>query len=84
MAGAVKKSTIYLSEDLHKAVRMKSAETGDTVSQIIEEAVGALLAEDLEDLETIKKRSKGPFVSYEQLLKNLKKDGTIYNRFSES
>ena len=77
MAGAVKKSTIYLPENLHKAVRMKSAETGDTVSEIIEEAVEALLAEDLEDLEAVKKRRKGPFVSYEQLLKNLKKDGAI-------
>jgi predicted DNA-binding protein len=77
MAGAVKKSTIYLSENLHKAIRMKSAETGETVSDIIEEAVAAHLAEDYEDLDSVTKRSKGPFISYEQLLKNLKKDGTI-------
>ncbi len=77
MAGAVKKSTIYMRDDLHKAVRMKAAETGESVSDIIGEAVETLLAEDLEDLDSIKKRKKGPFISYEQLLKNLKKDGII-------
>ena len=78
MAGsAVRKSTIYLRDDLHKAVKIKAAETDKSVSEVIEEAVEVLLQEDLEDLETVKKRSRGPFVTYEQLLKNLKKDGVI-------
>lgn len=77
MAGAVRKSTVYLKDRLHKAVKMKAAETDKSVSEIIEEAVESLLQEDLEDLDVVKKRSKGPFVTYEQLLKNLKKDGVI-------
>lgn len=77
MSGAVKKSTIYMRDDLHKAIRMKAAETDRSVSDIIEEAVEQLLAEDHDDLNELKKRSKGPFVSYEQFLKGLKKDGII-------
>ncbi len=77
MASAVRKSTIYMKDSLHKAVKMKAAETDRSVSEIIEEAVETLLQEDLQDLDVVKKRSKGPFISYEQLLKNLKKDGLI-------
>ncbi len=77
MASAVRKSTIYMKDSLHKAVKMKAAETDRSVSEIIEEAVETLLQEDLQDLDVVKKRSKGPFISYEQLLKNLKKDGVI-------
>lgn len=77
MSSAVRKSTIYMRDDLHKAVKMKAAETDKSVSEIIEEAIEVLLQEDLEDIQTVKKRSSGPFISYEQLLKNLKKDGVI-------
>lgn len=77
MGHAVKKSTIYMRDELHKAVRMKAAETERSVSDIIEEAVEQLLAEDHEDLSELKKRTKGPFQSYEQFLKELKKDGII-------
>lgn len=77
MSGTVKKSTIYMRDDLHKAIRMKAAETERSVSDIIEEAVEQLLAEDHEDLTELKKRAKGPFMSYEQFLKGLKKDGVI-------
>lgn len=75
--GAVRKSTIYLRDELHKAIKIKAAETDKSVSEVIEEAVEILLQEDLEDIQTVKKRGRGPFVSYEQLLKNLKKDGVI-------
>jgi len=77
MAGAVKKSTIYLNDDLHKAIKHKSAETGDSISAIIEDALKGMLTEDLEDLKAIKDRRKEKFITYEQLLKNLKKDGII-------
>jgi hypothetical protein len=78
MAGAaVRKSTIYMKDSLHKAVKIKAAETDRSVSEIIEEAVETLLQQDLQDLDIVKKRSKGPLLSYEQLLKNLKKDGVI-------
>ena len=77
MASALRKSTIYMRDDLHKAVKIKAAETDQSVSEVIEEAIHILIQEDHKDIETVKKRSRGPFLSYEQLLKNLKKDGII-------
>jgi hypothetical protein len=47
---STKRATIYLDEDLHRALRMKSAVTDRTISDIVNEAVRRDLAEDAEDL----------------------------------
>lgn len=71
------KATVYLDDDLHQALRLKAAETRESMSALVNEAVRAVLSEDLEDLEDWKKRRNEEPIAYEKFLKQLKADGTI-------
>ena len=72
-----KRSTIYLDPALHKALRLKALETSRSMSEIINEAVREALAEDAEDLAAFEERADEPLISYEQMLKKLKKNGRV-------
>ncbi len=71
------KATVYLDDDLHQALRLKSAETHESMSELINDALRTALAEDLEDLSDWKKRRNETPIAYEALLKQLEADGTI-------
>jgi predicted DNA-binding protein len=77
MATLSKRSTIYLDPVLHQALRIKALETSRSMSEIINEAVKEALAEDAEDLAAFDERADESLVSYEQMVKRLKKDGRI-------
>jgi plasmid stability protein len=72
-----KRATIYLDPALHKALRIKAAETSRSMSEIVNEAVKQALAEDAEDLAAFEVRANEPLVSFENMLKEMKKDGRI-------
>ena len=72
-----KRSTIYLDPSLHQALKIKSLETSRSMSDIINDAVKEALAEDAEDLAVFDKRREEPLISYEDMIKRLKKDGRI-------
>jgi len=72
-----KRSTIYLDPALHQALRIKALETSRSMSEIINEALRQALAEDAEDLAAFEERVNEPLISYEQMVKRLKKDGRI-------
>ena len=71
------KATLYLDESVHKALRLKSVETRQSMSELANDALKAALLEDLEDIEDWKKRRKEKTISYGELLSQLKEDGTI-------
>ena len=50
MATQTKRATIYFDPVLHKALRLKAAETSRSITEIVNEAVREALAEDAEDL----------------------------------
>jgi metal-responsive CopG/Arc/MetJ family transcriptional regulator len=77
MKTSVKRATIYLDEELHKALRMKTAVTSKTISELVNDAVRYSLAEDEADLSAYRERINEPVVSYEQFVKELKKRGRI-------
>lgn len=77
MATLSKRSTVYLDPALHQALRIKALETSRSMSDLINEAIKEALAEDAEDLIAFEERAKEPVVSYEQMVKRLKKDGRI-------
>jgi predicted transcriptional regulator len=77
MAPQVKRATIYLDPDLHKALRLKAVETSRSVSQLVNDAVREALAEDAEDLAAFEERVGEPLISYDEMVKRLKKDGRI-------
>lgn len=72
-----KRSTIYLDPDLHRALRLKSIETSRSVSDLVNKAIRDFLAEDAEDLAAFDQRALEPLISYEAMIKKLKKDGRI-------
>ena len=77
MATQQKRSTIYLEPDLHRAVKLKSAHTNRSISDIVNESLRAALREDEEDLAAFEERAGDPVMSYEALLAKLKADGKI-------
>ncbi len=77
MATQAKRATIYLDPDLHKALRLKAVETSRSVSELVNNAVREALAEDAEDITAFEERVKEPLVSYDKMVKRLKKDGRI-------
>lgn len=72
-----KRSTIYLDPTLHHALRLKALETSRSMSEIINEALRESLAEDAVDLAVFDERADESLISYEQMVKRLKKDGRI-------
>jgi len=72
-----KRATIYFDEDLHRALRVKAAETERSVSELVNEAVRRSLGEDFEDLSAFADRVAEPNLSFEAVVKDLKRDGKI-------
>jgi hypothetical protein len=72
-----KRATVYFEPALHQAVRLKAVHTNKSVSEIVNEAVRAVLREDQEDLSAFDDRVAEPVISYEVLLKDLKAHGKI-------
>ena len=77
MATQTKRATIYFDPDLHKALRLKAVETSRSVSELVNKAVKEALAEDAEDLLPFDERADEPLISYDEMVKRLKKDGRI-------
>ena len=77
MIKPIKRATVYLDPDLHRVLKLKAAETSRSVSDLVNEAVRHELTQDQEDLQAFNDRVNEPTISYEQLLKDLKRDGKI-------
>ena len=77
MATQTKRTTIYLDADLHKALRLKAVTISQSVSELVNDAVRRSLAEDAEDIAAFEERAKEPLISYDEMVKRLKKDGRI-------
>lgn len=77
MSEATKRSTIYFDPQVHAALRLKAANSDRSISEIVNEAVRAALAEDREDLSAFSDRVAEPTMSYEALLDDLKAHGKI-------
>jgi hypothetical protein len=74
---ASKRSTVYLEPTLHRALRLKSAETDRTISDLINDAVREALAEDADDLAAVEARKREPRRSFETFVADLKRRGRL-------
>jgi plasmid stability protein len=77
MSELSKRSTIYFDPELHRALRLKAAETHRSVSEIVNDALRQALREDQEDLAAFDERVAEPTISYEALLNDLKAHGKL-------
>jgi len=77
MATPAKRATIYLDPFIHKALKLKALETSRSVSDLVNQAVREALAEDAEDLAAFEQRASDPLLSYDEMVRRLKRDGRI-------
>lgn len=73
------KATLYLDSKMYTTIKIRAAETGQTISALMNEALAAQLQEDLQDITDIRSRlarSEKP-LSYESALQELKASGTL-------
>lgn len=77
MQAKTKRSTIYLEEQLHRALRLKAAELDASMSDIVNDALRLSFIEDAEDLVDIKKRAREKSVSFEEFVTGLRARGQI-------
>ena len=77
MSTITKRATVYFDPKLHQALRMKAAITHHSMSDIVNDAVKFVLAEDAEDLAAFEERSFEPNLDFEDVLKELKESGKL-------
>ena len=77
MTEPAKRSTIYFTPEVHKALRYKAALNHCSVSELVNDAVRHALQEDQQDLAAFDNRVSEPTISYEALLEDLKAHGKI-------
>jgi len=73
------KATLYLDSDKYKTLKLRAVETGQSISSLMNEAMAAQLAEDLEDITSIRSRLKkgDEPLNYESALQELKNAGKL-------
>lgn len=77
MKNPQKRATIYFDPDLHRALRLKAADTDRSVSELVNEAVKLRFADDAEDLAAFEERAGEANLDFETVLKDLKRRGKI-------
>lgn len=77
MKAATKRATVYFDSQIHRALRLKAAETDRSISELVNDAVRLNLAEDAEDLAAFEERANEPNLAFEDVLKDLRKRGNL-------
>mgnify|MGYP000618011244 CR=1 FL=1 len=72
-----KRTTVYFEPDLHKALRLKSAVSERSISEMVNDAVRHSLAEDAEDLAAFDERADEPTLDFEDFIKRMKRSGKL-------
>ena len=77
MSALTKRTTVYLEDSLHQALRVKAAVSNRSISELINEMIRDRLAEDAEDLQAFRDREAESVMSYEALLQDLQVNGKL-------
>ena len=72
-----KRATVYFDPALHRALRLKAAETDRSVSDLVNEAVRTSFAEIADDLAAFELREPEPSYAFEDMVKDLRKRGKL-------
>jgi hypothetical protein len=71
------RATIYFSADIFKALRLKSAATHRTMSEMVNEAVKDTLADDAIDLDAITLLRDAPSTTFSSFVSGLRRRGAL-------
>ena len=72
-----KRATVYFDPRLFRALQLKAVDTESSVSALIAVAIKNYLSEDAEDLAAFDERAGERGVSFEQVIKKLKRNGKL-------
>ena len=71
------RATVYFDHDIHRALRLKAAASGLSMSDLINRAVGAALSDDAEDLAAHRSRAAEQSLDFADVVLSLKATGRI-------
>ena len=71
------KITLNLEDTILQALKLKSSETKQSMSELVNDALNGSLQEDLEDIKSWEERKAEDTYTYEEFLGLLKKDEVI-------
>lgn len=77
MSDNTRRTTVYLDRYLHQALRLKAAEADQSLSYLVNSAVRESLSEDGIDLEAFESRASEPNLSFESVVKDLRRSGKL-------
>ena len=73
----LRRATVYLDPEIHRALKMKAASSDQSISEMVNDAVRLALAEDAEDLEAFDARVSESEIDFDSFVKTLKRSGKI-------
>jgi len=71
------KVTLNLEDAILQALKLKSSEKKQSMSELVNDALKASLQEDLEDIKSWRERKDEETYGYEEFVELLKKDGIL-------
>jgi plasmid stability protein len=72
-----KRATVYFEPEVHRALRLRAAASDRSISDMVNDAVKATLAEDAEDLEAFERRKSERSISFESFVRGMKRRGRL-------
>ena len=72
-----RRSTVYFDPGVHRALRAMAAATDRSISDLVGEAVRLALAEDADDLSTLRQRAHEPDLDFEKVVQGLERRGKL-------
>ena len=72
-----KRATVYFEADVHRALRLRAVATDRSISDMVNDAVKAALAEDADDLAAFAGRKSDRSLSFDTFVQGLKRRGRI-------
>jgi hypothetical protein len=71
------RTTITMNDKMFKILKMRAAETDESISRLVEDAVKYQILEDFEDIEDAEKREKESTHSFDDLVAQFKAEGLL-------
>ncbi len=72
-----KRTTVYFDPEIHQALRLKSAVSERSISEMVNDAVRTSLAEDAEDLAAFDDRADESAIDFDDFVKKMKRSGKL-------
>lgn len=71
------RTTITINDKVYRALKLRAAESNESISSIVEDAIKFQMLEDLEDIEIARRREKEPTHSFDELVAEFKAEGLL-------